>query len=152
MNLNDERNKVNLKIDDGDSRELNAEMNNGKLNIYINGPAIVSITSRKYQQYDILCFNKKDKDIVIVEVKSETADYETFGQMLYYIDQVEKITCPYVPEVNTVRGIILAKEIDSSLEQLVKKYNNTISSINLKKYDWVGDNLKITDIILSNDV
>lgn len=153
LSLNDEINKVNLKIDDGKFRELNAKMENGKLNIYINGPILIkNWTSLKYQQYDILCFNNKDKDIVIVEVKSETADYKTFGQILYYIDQVEEFTFPYVPDVNTVQGIILAKEISSSLKQLVNKYKNTIPKINLKKYDWVGDNLEITDIILSNDI
>lgn len=105
LSLNDERNKVNLKIDDGESDELNVKMENGKLNIYINGPRIMECPSLKVQQYDILCFNNKDKDIVIVEVKSETADYKTFGQILYYIDQVEKFTFPYVPDVNTVQGI-----------------------------------------------
>lgn len=84
---------------------------------------------------DITGFNENDSSIVIVEIKSsEKADYNTFGQILYYMSKAEK----YVDgkEVKTVRGVVLAKEIDVSLVMLVKKYENVIPKISLKKYYW----------------
>ncbi len=107
---------------------------------------------------DIFCFNQNDNDIVVVEVKSksETANHKTFGQILNYFVQAENITCANAElgesNVNKVRGIILAKEIDKSLKKLVNKYKKVTPRIDLKEYDWIGDNLEITDIILSNDI
>ena len=91
---------------------------------------------------DILCFNKDNNDIVIVEVKSESemADYNTFGQILYYHTEMEYIKCANTElgksNVNTVRCIILAKKIHKSLKKLVNKYNNVTPKIDLKEYYW----------------
>ncbi len=100
--------------------------------------------------WDILCYNKKNKELVVIEVKSETADYNTFGQILHYLAHAEVYTCANAgldeSNVNKVRGIILAKEIDSSLKELVKKYKNATPKIDLREYDWgVEENLIIKE-------
>jgi RecB family endonuclease NucS len=106
--------------------------------------------------WDILCYKKIDKELVVIEVKSEIADYNTFGQILYYLSQIEVYTCANTnlgeSNVNAIRGIILAKKIDNSLKELVKKYINTTPKIDLKKYDWgVEENLTYENINLSDD-
>jgi RecB family endonuclease NucS len=90
---------------------------------------IRTLPSLKDQQYDITCFNENINDIVIVEVKSENADKYTFGQILHYLLQEETFTCPWELDVNRVRGIILAKKIDSSLRELVKRYEKATPTI-----------------------
>jgi hypothetical protein len=106
--------------------------------------------------WDILCYNKKGKELVVIEVKSEIADYNTFGQILHYLHKAN-YTCLNAElgesNVNKKRGIILAKEIDSSLKELVKKYKNATPEINLKEYKWeVEKGLSFEDITLSDDL
>ncbi len=83
---------------------------------------------------DLLCFNKNDKAIVVIEIKCGTAMYYTFGQILWYLDEVEDIKCANLTKLNEqnvekVRGIILAKKIDKSLKRLLIKYKNFIPEI-----------------------
>jgi hypothetical protein len=91
------------------------------------------------------CFNKNDNATVVVEIKTGTAMYYTFGQILYYLDCVKNLPCPNakLSEQNVkivVRGIILAKKIDKSLEILIKKYKSPcIPEISLITYIEDGD-------------
>lgn len=92
---------------------------------------------------DLLCFNKNDKANVVVEIKTGTATYHTFGQILYYLDYVKDFKCPNAKLdeqiVKKVRGIILAKRIDKPLEVLINKYKSYIPEISLKIYTEDGD-------------
>lgn len=151
LKLDPKKTKVNLTIDDGRTYTFMVKMENDELKIYPS--RIGKVHSRKVQQYDILCYNKKNNDIVIVEVKSDNANYGTFGQILYYLAQVETITYPWNLDVNTVRGIIIARKIDVSLKKLVNKYKNVTPKINLIEYKGeVEKNLIFKEITLSGDL
>ncbi len=89
----------------------------------------------------------------MVEVKFGNADKCTFGQLLYYLFQEETFTYPWDLDVNALRGIILAKEIDSSLKELVNKYKNVTPEIKLIEYKGeVEEGLKFKNITLSDDL
>ena len=112
------------------------------------GPHVQQIFPKN--MWDILCYNKKSKELVVIEVKSETADYNTFGQILHYLVHAEGYTCANAglkdSNVNNVRGIILAQKIDSSLKKLVEKYKNATQKIDLKEYKWGAEgNLTIEE-------
>lgn len=104
---------------------------------------------------DLMCFNKDDNALVIVEIKSPSirAKHETLGQILCYIFREknyiatkkafnQKVKHINGQEVEKVRGIILAHEsrISKSLKQLIdeykniNKYVNVLPEISLKKY------------------
>lgn len=85
---------------------------------------------------DILCFDKNDRSIVIVEIKSsEVANHKTFGQILYYLTIAKRIKYANGKEIKgQAKGIILASEILPSLRTLVKEYEDAIPKINLKYY------------------
>lgn len=88
-------------------------------------------------EHDIICFDKVDDGIVIIEIKSpsETANHKTFGQILYYLTLAKRFKYANGREVKSVRGIVLASEIHESLRLLVKAYENIILlKINLKTY------------------
>ncbi len=95
---------------------------------------------RTFIKCDLSCFNKDDSAVVIVEIKSELedADCSTFGQILCYMTEAEKIDCVNENKVKTVRGIILARYIHENLKKIVKKYIESIP-ISLKEYRWSDD-------------
>ena len=96
---------------------------------------------------DLLCFNKMDKAIVPIEIKSGNATHYSFGQILYYLAGAEDIKCANLKgnlkgneqNVIKVRGIVLAKKIDKPLEKLIVKYKNYIPEIHLIEYAWDGE-------------
>lgn len=105
---------------------------------------------------DLLCFNKNDGAIVVIEIKCSTAMHHTFGQILYYLDGVEDIKCANLAKLNKqnvekVRGIILAKKIDKSLERLLIKYSNFIPEISLITYTQEEDGNFSFDVRLPLD-
>lgn len=149
LKLNHEKTMIDITIDDGRifKYEFMVRMENDEMKTYRS--KIQTVPSLKDQQYDIHCFNKNINDIVIVEVKSksERANHKTFGQILHYLLQEETFTCPWDLDVNRVRGIVLAKKIESSLIELVKRYEKATPKIDLKEYDWgVEGNLIIKDV------
>ncbi|MCZ7381273.1 MAG: hypothetical protein O8C64_06850 [Candidatus Methanoperedens sp.] len=92
---------------------------------------------------DLVGFNGDDGALVIVEIKSpsERADYGTFGQILYYMNEelkyinekkAENQVVRHLngEEVKNVRGIVLAHDTRISLKEL------------LKVYDIIGNSLK----------
>lgn len=97
--------------------------------------------SRK--ERDLICYNKNDNAIVIIEIKCDVAKHYTFGQILYYLHCVEHIDCANAKanekNVKRVRGIILAEKIDESLKILINKYKNCIPEIGLITYTEDGD-------------
>lgn len=108
------------------------------------GPKLVSGTwypfAVSHKERDLLCYNKNDNAIVIIEIKCHIAKHYTFGQILYYLNCVEDIDCANAKanekNVKKVRGIILAEKIDESLKILIKKYKNFIPEISLIEYAW----------------
>lgn len=153
LKLNQEKTVINMTIEGDRTFEyaLEAKMENDELKIYRSHLMIVP--DQRERQYDIHCFDKNNNDIVIVEVKSENADKCTFGQLLYYLFQEETFTYPWDLDVNALRGIILAKEIDSSLKELVNKYKNVTPEIKLIEYEGeVEKGLKFKNITLSDDL
>ena len=96
---------------------------------------------------DLTCFNENDNALVILELKTEKANFETFGQILFYLINAEVIENANEKNVKKLRGIILASEIDKSLKELIKKYKNMIPEISLKEYKWTFEGeLIIEDI------
>lgn len=153
LKLKDQNTKVSLKIDDGRTfeYEFKVKMEDDELNLYRSPFQI--LPDQKKRKYDIHCFDKKNNDIVIVEVKSGNADKCIFGQILYYLFQEETFTYPWDLDVNALRGIILAKKIDNSLKQLVNKYKNVTPEIKLIEYEGeVEEGLKFKNITLSDDL
>ena len=96
---------------------------------------------------DLACFNENDNALVVLEKKTENADYKTFGQILYYLINAEVVENVNDKRVKKMRGIILASEIDKSLKELVSNYKNTIPEISLKEYQWTTDGEIIINII-----
>lgn len=92
---------------------------------------------------DLLCFNKNDNAIVVIEIKSGRATHHTFGQILYYLAGVENIKCANArlneQNVKKVRGIVLANKIVEPLETLITKYKNCIPEIRLIECAWDGE-------------
>lgn len=84
---------------------------------------------------DLLCFSEEDNALVVVEIKSEKekAEHKTFGQILYYIMSEKKYNI-YKDKVKSIRGMILAHDIDDSLKELIKEYRDVIPHINLITY------------------
>jgi hypothetical protein len=96
---------------------------------------------------DLICFSENDNALVILEIKTEKADYQTFGQILYYLINAEIVECANGKNVKTLRGIILAKKIDTTLKILVDKYKNKIPEIGLKEYNehiWTKEGKLVT--------
>lgn len=112
-----------------------------------SGLQLVHIFETKKIKTDIDCFNEDDNAIVIIEVKSESeiADYNTFGQILYYMTNAEGLECANGKKVKTIRGIILAYKIHESLKTLIKEYGNKLPKISLKTYEWIDGKLDIKD-------
>ena len=92
---------------------------------------------------DLNCFNKKNNSLIILELKTGKADYNTFGQILFYLLNAEVVEYVNNQRVKNVQGIILASEIDESLRKLVNKYKSEIPEMNFKKYIWT-DNKKLS--------
>ncbi len=147
MGKKEEKIKDSLKSNNGKRLE---ELEKG-LVLYqdcINDMGRFSIVfSLYYHKSDLLCFNKNDKAIVPIEIKSGNATHYSFGQTLYYLAGAESIKCANLKgnlkgdeqNVKKVRGIILAKRIDKPLEILIKKYKNCIPEIRLITYTEDGD-------------
>ncbi len=105
--------------------------------------------------WDIICLNENDGAIVIVEIKSELetqgATCCTFGQILGYMTEAERIEGANGNKLKMVRGIILAERIHDNLKKLVSRYKGSIP-ISLKQYQRTNDKnsmeleLVITDV------
>jgi RecB family endonuclease NucS len=97
---------------------------------------------------DLACFNEKNDSLVILELKTEKANYTAFGQILYYLLHAESVKIAHGREVKNLEGIILAPEIDKSLKELVEKYKGIVPEISLKEYEKNDDGqLLITDVV-----
>lgn len=68
---------------------------------------------------DLPCFKENTDSLVILELKTEKADYKAFGQILYYLLNAEVVKEANSREVKSLEGIILAPEIDISLKDRV---------------------------------
>lgn len=88
-----------------------------------------------FTKCDLICFSENDNALVILEIKTEKADQQTFGQILYYLINAEVVKCANDKKVKILRGLILAKKIDTTLKILVDKYKNKIPEIGLKEYN-----------------
>ena len=88
---------------------------------------------------DLTCFNENNNSLIILELKTEKADYKTFGQILFYLLNAEVLEYANEMKVKNLQGIILASEIDTSLRELINKYKNRIPEISLKEYKWTDD-------------
>ena len=129
------REKLGLVIYDKDERNEPEIVSTIKIKD-IEIPVINPLDGSPYEP-DITCFDEKDNSIVIVEVKSsEVANHKTFGQILYYLTIANRIRYANGKEVkkNSVKGIVVAREIHGSLRTLVKVYEREIPKINLKYY------------------
>jgi hypothetical protein len=147
MGKKEEKIKTYLKSKNGEKLE---ELEKG-LVLYedcINDAGRFSLYLSLYKDNsDLLCFNKRDKAIVPIEIKSGNATHYTFGQILYYLAGAEDIKCANLKgnlkgdeqNVTKVRGIVLAKKIDKPFEIIIKKYKNCIPEIGLITYTEDGD-------------
>lgn len=95
---------------------------------------------------DFCCFNDNDSSIVVVEVKSLSANYHALCQIKYYMRAARDLKYIDGKEVKAVRGIILAHKISKSLKTAIKEeYKSKPINISLKIYKWIDGELDIKE-------
>lgn len=70
---------------------------------------------------DFLCFDKQNKDLVVIELKRGKSSDSTVGQVLRYIGWVRENVAQ---SGQRVRGIIITQEVDDALKYAVKELGN----------------------------
>ena len=78
---------------------------------------------------DILLFNYKFNNFVVIEIKAREFRKEDIGQILLYMNYIDK-EVKTITQSNTM-GIIITKEVDKFVVRYVNHDNIAISSINL---------------------
>ena len=86
-------------------------------NIYGNGEGIEY--NVKGKKIDLLLENEKQNKLLVIELKSEKADFKVFGQISMYLQLLEE----RFPE-KIINGIIIAGDIDDTLQIASKRDKN----------------------------
>ena len=77
---------------------------------------------------DLLCYDKKKKTYVVIELKNVRAGINTFGQISNYIGWVKET----IARRNPVKGLVISRGADTAFLSALKT-NHNISQINIEE-------------------